>query len=89
MKDLLSQTYACGPASSNCPSSQIYGSTQFSFSKDLLQSLYSSPGSGSGGGGSSVLVAACVTDSSTGTRCQQLSLSLLAVNLAIFLSPKV
>lgn len=88
MKDLRFQTRARGPASPNCSSSQIYGSTQFFFSKDLLQSLYSLPGT-SGSGGGSVLVAACVTDSSTGTRCRQLRLSLLAINLTMFLSPKV
>lgn len=59
------ETSVCGPALPNCSSSQIYGSAQFFFSQDLLQTLYSSPGIGS------VRVTAHVTDSSTGTRCFQ------------------
>uniref|UniRef100_H3DHJ9 CD109 molecule n=1 Tax=Tetraodon nigroviridis TaxID=99883 RepID=H3DHJ9_TETNG len=43
---------------------QIYGSTQFFFGKDLLQSLYSSPGISGG----SLRVTAGVTDSSTGLK---------------------
>lgn len=41
---------------------QIYGSTRFVFSKDLLQTISSSSGSSDGG----LHVTACVTDSSTG-----------------------
>lgn len=79
MKDSRVQTSARRLESPDRSSPQIYGSTQFFFSKDLLQTFYSSPGIGS------MLVAACVTDSSTGTRRLQLSWSLSCLlNLAIF-----
>lgn len=80
----LPQHLSADLQSSNCSSSQIYGSTQFFFSKDLLQRLYSSPGI------SSFHLAAGVTDSSTGSRRLQLSPSLCCLlHLVVFLSPKV
>ncbi|XP_029686839.1 CD109 antigen-like [Takifugu rubripes] len=62
---LASATHETAPPSIPAQTKEIYGSTQFFFSKDLLQTLYSSPGIGS------VLVAACVTDSSTGLKVNQ------------------
>ncbi|XP_041669166.1 CD109 antigen [Cheilinus undulatus] len=60
---LVSATLNAESPSVQTLTKEIYGSTQFSFSKDLLQTLYTLPGSSRG---RHVRLVACVTDDFTG-----------------------